>query len=324
MRKKILLVFFVTFLFLLMPLNASATHLPIVKNDKEEVEKLKNEIEDQELKKQIDEVFDRLIYNNKLDTEELEKILNESYDPDSNPDFIQTDAWSWIIQRLGWVYESIDYFINVFNTGKNLYNQFSYKTQLFLTFFNNLKDIKNTWEDFKVNPAQNFVALVQSLANIIGTTITIIQDLTDDETEVINALNEFSSEVGNFSAFIDSKPWENPILVYGSVDNNQGGVNVSCKGDSSQTEDFYEIYFPTADEDLSYLAHKVLITAEDQNDKISYERYAFSNGEIELNINFDEDESVEKTLKFGFKGKYFNLFERFLCVFSRLLIFLHY
>ncbi len=280
MKRKYLIVFLFTIIMLLLPCT-SAFEMPLSDEDKVELKSLiKNENTNNQ--KKINDII--LNINNTdnlaLDLDEIERIY-ENYILTGDDSVINSDSWNWFINRLGWVYLTIEQVVTIYNTGITLYNEILEGSEAVQNFFNSIQDFKADWESFKVNPL-NFLQIKNLSLSTIKLMISIVNLLkyisSNSLKEVILA---FFDQVQIFKTFLESNPWLQPITIKGLVTGFDESIVISVKNKSVTTSGNYELNYTTNDTVVPWFVHKCVITATYQDKNDIKNRYAFSMGIIE-------------------------------------------
>jgi hypothetical protein len=283
MRRKIFIACFFAIMLLLVPC-VSAFKVELSRDDKRELLNLiKNET------MSIQEVLESIFYEeNQLDLDEIEAILESG-----NLAILQTDSWDWIIDRLGWVYETMEYVINIYNTGMAIYYEFLEGLSLASGWIESIQYLRQAWQAFKANPInfETIINLITAVIDLIYATISLIEYIVT--FDIAAALEDFTQSVTEFRSYLEGNPWLLPITIHGTVTGISESVTISCKSDSETTTSSYEISYSTSDTSLPWFVHYVSIDAEYQGKTITKKRFAFSKGSIEQ--DFDEADFTVKS-----------------------------
>lgn len=292
--KKIVMVIFLTSILLLVPCTAAFT-LPINKSEQKELQQLISK-EHLSVKQTLEEILTDIEQSNgELHVSTVEFILDEQYSSNfqvGEESVVDTDSWQWIVDRLGWVYITTDNVVTLFNKGNYIFTVFSAKTAMLYGWYQSLLYLKETWQLFKNNPQiMTLIDFVNAVAAIASLTVAIIEDATDGDQELINALTDFQNEVQDFLVFLNNEPWKAPILIYGMVDGISTSAEISCNDNSVTTMNTYNLSVPTENTAMPWWIHKLDISATYDSRQKTQSSYAFSMGKIEANFDF----STEKT-----------------------------
>jgi len=302
MKKKILIACFFATIMLMLPVTSAVKtsidksndgfNIPISKEDEKELRILISK-ETEYIKNELKKV---LTDDGKLKLEELENIY-EDYLETGDSSVIESDSWEWILDRLGWIYLTLEQVITIYNDALDLYYEITEGTQVVENWFQSVTNLRSSWQTFKQNPFNfnNIKNLLTAAINLIQATIDLIEYISSED--LIDALNTFLADVQGFVSFLQSNPWNEPIIIYGIVTNVDEPVTISVKSDTETTTENYDLTYTTSDSSLSWFVHKCVITAEYKDKKITENRFAFSMGTIEYNID-EEDfkaKSKEKT-----------------------------
>lgn len=127
MKKKIMIATFFAAIMLLMPATSAVMtnenksyneefEIPLSDEDEKEIRFLiSDEKEDIEY-----ELKNILTDEGSLKIEELEDIYEE-YVETNDSSVIDSDSWSWILKRLGWIYFTMEHVITIYNDAITLY-----------------------------------------------------------------------------------------------------------------------------------------------------------------------------------------------------------
>lgn len=299
MRKKIIIAVFFATIMLMLPLTSamkisnnkddSAFEIELSEEDEKELRSLiTNEIE--EVRNELNRT---LTDDGKLKFEEIENIY-ENYVKTDDSSVIESDSWEWILDRLGWIYLTVEQVITIYNDALAIYSELQQGINVVENWYNSVLDLRDTWQAFKQNPLNfnNIKNLLNAVIDVVEATIALIDYITSQDLQQV--LNTFLEDLNDFVAFLKSNPWAEPITIYGTVTNVDGSVTISVKSDSQTTMDDYNISYTTADSSLSWFVHKVTITAEYKDRKFAEDKFAFSMGKIEHNIDKNDFKAKSK------------------------------
>ena len=288
MKKKIIIASIFATILMLVPAT-SAFQMPMTTNDKEE---LKREIDEET--QDVQEILNGIITaEGALNIDELECIYEE-YILTGDDSVLNSDPWDWVLERLGWVYLTMEQVIEIYNTGMNLYNRLNQGIQIVQNWYDSIVAFRSAWQAFKENPVnfQTIVDLINGAINLLEKTLDLIDYVGSESLQ--NALTAFSNSVTDFINFIQSNPWAQPITITGELTNFDGSVTVSVPGDSATEEDSYELSFQTSGANMPWFVHKVTVNAEYETKSTSNSAYAFSMGTIEMDFARSDFKALEK------------------------------
>lgn len=275
MKKKILIAGFFAILMLLMPI-ASAFNMPLTKKDKDELEEI---IENEPL--EIQDFFSDLINpDGSLNIDEVEQIYEE-YILTGDATFINSDPWDWIIDRLGWIYITIQEVTELYNAGMSLYYNIIQGAQAVQNFFNSIQGMRSAWQAFKANPLnfQTIVDLIYAVIDLVEATLAVIEYAISGA--IGQLIEAFANEAQGFVDFLQSSPWTQPISIRGNIIGYDQSLTISIPGDSETSSSSYNLSYATAGKSLPWFVHKVDIEGEYKGKTATKSRYAFSMGIIE-------------------------------------------
>ncbi len=299
MKKKIIIaVFFAAILALLPATSAVKTSLnksnegfeiPLSEEDEKELRFLilnEEKIVENELSNILTE-------DGKLKIDDLEEIYEE-YVQTGDSSVIQSDSWDWILDRLGWVYFTLEYVVTIYNDAMAIYYEITQGTQVVQDWYQSVLDLRDAWQLFKQKPLNfnNIKNLLTSAIDLIYATINVIEYISSQE--IINHLNALITDVEAFVAFLQNDPWNEPIIIYGNVTGVDESVTISVKSDSETTMDEYSLVYTTSDAALSWFVHKCEITSEYKDKSFTKNKFAFSMGKIEFNIDEEDFKAKSK------------------------------
>jgi hypothetical protein len=280
MKKKILIASFFATILLMVPC-VSAFNMPLTNEETEELETIIRS-EAEEIQRDLENI---LTSDGQLNVDEVVSAV-EIYYQTGDDSVIQSDPFQWIIDRLGWVYITIDYAIGIYNAATNLYYEFIGGYEVLANWFESVGAMWNAFLTFLANPLNfdNIINLLTTTIDLLNATVTLIRSIGSGDLQT--ALENFVISVQNFSAFLQSNPWLEPISITGQVTGVDEAVTVSTKDDSETTTSTFDLTFTTTDSNMPWFVHKCAISAEYKDKQKVKNRYAFSMGTIE--VDFDE------------------------------------
>lgn len=303
MKKKILIACFFATIMLMLPVtsaiktsidkNNDGFDIPLSEEDEKELRILISK-ETRDVENELDRI---LTDEGKLKIEELEDIY-ENYLETGDSSVIESDSWDWVLDRLGWIYITLEHVLTIYNDAMALYNEITKGSQVVQNWYQSVLNLRDAWQIFKQNPVNfnNIKNLLTAAIDLLYATIELVEYVTSQE--LVDSLNTFITDVQAFITFLQNNPWNEPIIVYGTVTNVDEPVTISVKSDTETTIEDYDLTYITSDSSLSWFVHKCVITSEYKDKKITENRFAFSMGTIEYNVD-EEDfkaKSKEKTL----------------------------
>jgi len=317
MKKKILIAIFFATIMLMLPLSSVAKttninnnegfNIPLSEEDEKELRFLIS-IEEEEVENELNRI---LTDEGSLKIEELEEIYEE-YIETGDSSVIESDSWDWILDRLGWIYITLEKVITIYNDAMALYGEITQGSQVVQNWYQGVLGFRESWQNFKQNPLNfnNITNLLTAAINLLYATIDLIEYVSSQD--LIDALNSLMADVQDFITFLQNNPWEEPITIYGIVTNVDEPVTITVFSDTATTNSDYNLIYTTSDSSLPWFVHKCEISAEYKDKTITENRYAFSMGKIEFNI--DEED-------FNAKFKEKNLFFEIMDIFPAIQIF---
>ena len=280
MKKNYLIVCLFTMIMLLLPCS-SAFEMPLSEEDKVELRSLINN-ENTNNQEKLDGIilYNQTANNLVLDLNEVERIY-ENYILTGNDSVINSDSWDWVIERLGWIYLTIDQVVTLYYTGISIYTEILDGSQAVQNFFDSIQTFRTSWQEFKANPLKFLTIknLVLSTVDLLKATIDLLEYILSNELK--EKIITFADQIQVFRDFLDSNPWLQPVIIKGNVTGFSESVTISVKSDSITTTDYYELEFSTDDTAIPWFVHKCIITATYQDKTDIKNRYAFSSGVIE-------------------------------------------
>jgi len=325
MKKKIIIAIFFAGIMLMLPTtsalktscnkNNEGFNIPLSEEDEKELRILISREED-EIENELNKI---LTDEGELNIDELE-LIYENYLETGDSSVIESDSWTWILDRLGWIYLTIENVMTLYNDALALYAEITQGSQVVQNWYQGVLNLRDSWQAFKQDPLNfnNIKNLLTAAVNLIQATIALIDYVSSQD--LIDSLNTFIADVQNFVAFLQSNPWTEPIIIYGNVTNVDEPVTVSVKSDSETTTGYYDLTYTTSDSTLSWFVHKCQITAEYKGKKFTETRYALSMGKIEFDI--DKEDFKGKSKEKTFLENYLEMFPRLQHLFQKLLLIL--
>ena len=280
MKRKYLIVGLFTIIMLLVPCT-SAFEMPLSDKDKVELRTLINN-ENANNKETLNDiiVYNETTFNLALDLDKVERIY-ENYLLTGDDSVINSESWNWVVQRLGWIYLTIEQVTTLYNTGLALFYEILQGASTVQAFFNSIQGFRAAWQAFKANPL-NFLKiknLISSTIDLLNAAINLLEYITQNVLK--EAIQIFIDQVQVFRDFLASDPWLQPITIKGNVTGFDDSVTISVKSDSVITTGYYELDYKTDDAAIPWFVHKCAITATYQDKTDTKNRYAFSMGVIE-------------------------------------------
>jgi hypothetical protein len=298
--KKIIIASFFVAILMLIPCTQAIT-IPLNSDEQKKLNELYKK-ENQEIQESLENLINEIeesegiIYINSIE----QYLHHELFSPDpNNPSVTDTDTWDWIIDRLGWIYLTSEYVINVYAKGTLIFTLFSAKFALLTGWYTSLNNLITNWQAFKDNPViENIINLINSLGATLTLTYSIIADLLDGEQELINALTDFSEYTQELIEFLEDDPWTQPIQVYGIVSGINDMATISCKSVSVETNGSYTLDVPVTDEERPWWIHNLAINANFNTNEKTQESYSFAMGRIEANFDFSGSNNLNQIRDF--------------------------
>ncbi len=303
MKKKILIaVFFATIMLFLPTTSAVKTEsnknpdgfeIPLNEEDEKELRFLISS-ESEPVENELNRILSE---DGSLKFEELEDLYEE-YIETGDASVIESDSWDWILERLGWVYITLEQVITIYNDAMDLYYEITQGATVFQNWYESIVDLRQSWQNFKQEPFNfdNIRNLLNAAIDLIYATIDVIDYLSSQE--LMTKLETLIDDTQAFVTFLQENPWNEPIIIYGAVSGVSEPVTISVKSDVETATDDYNLSYSTEDAALSWFVHKCEITASYKDQTISKNRFAFSMGKIEFNIDEEDfnSKSKEKTV----------------------------
>lgn len=280
MKIKYLIVGLFTVIMLLVPIT-SAFEMPLSNEDKVELRTLINNenINNKETLNDII-VYNDTSYNLALDLDEVERIY-EHYLLTGDESVINSESWAWVVNRLGWIYITIEQVVILYNTGMALFYEIIKGASAVQAFFNGIQAFRAAWQVFKAKPLSflNIKNLISSTIDLLDAAINLLEYVTQNALK--EAIQIFADQVQEFRDFLNSNPWLKPITIKGNVTGFDDSVTISVKSDSVTTTGYYELNYTTYDKTMPWFVHNCEITATYQDKTDTKNMYAFSMGIIE-------------------------------------------
>ena len=217
-----------------------------------------------------------------------------------------------IIERLGWVYDLLQKTSDVLYDAQRLWSDKSLPKEILTEMkllIENLNELQNLATLLiEGNYGQFLKAWTPGI--IIEDITAIIQSvelLANDFGTLAGDIARFISDTSNFVNWLNDKPWEQPIHIYGKVMKSTTGlsnVTIRCRGITNTTDaegNFSFFVNSTPDDhsippDVSYGIHECIITAENngmlKETPVEFS-YVFSDGSLYWVFLIDDD-SVNK------------------------------
>ena len=323
MKKKILIAVFFATIMLILPTtsavktksnkNPSGFEIPLNEEDEKELRFLiSREIED------VENELNRVVSDDgSLKFEELEEIYEE-YIETGDPSVIESDSWDWILDRLGWVYITLEQVTTIYNDAINLYYEITQGATVFQNWYQSIVDLRQAWQTFKQEPVNfdNIRNLLNSVIDLVNATIDVVEYLSSQD--LINQLETLIDDTQALVSFLKGNPWHEPIIIYGTVSGVSEPVTISVNSDSETTISNYNLSYATKDASLSWFVHKCEITASYKEKTITKNRFAFSMGKIEYNIDEEDFNSKVKEKTFFRNFDFTKINQIFLRIFENL------
>ena len=299
MKRRIIIATFFAIIMLLLPAASAVKtntkkidedfEIPLGEEDEKEIRTLISN-EENEIENELNKI---LTDEGKLKIEELANIY-EDYIDTGDSSVIDSDSWSWILDRLGWIYFTMEQAITIYYDAITLYNEITEGAQVFQDWYQSISNFRSAWQNFINEPLNfdNIYNLLTSAINLLQDTIDVLEYLSSQE--LIDAMGFLIEDIQEFVTFLQNDPWNEPITIYGSVTGVDDTVTISVKSDSVTTTDEYNLSYTTADAALSWFVHRCQITAEYKDKSFTKNRFAFSMGKIEFNINEEDFNAISK------------------------------
>jgi hypothetical protein len=151
MKRKYLIVGLFTIIMLLVPCT-SAFEMPLSDEDKVELRTLINNENANNIETLNDIiVYNETTYNLAIDLDEVERIY-ENYVLTGDYSVINSESWDWVVNRLGWIYITIEQVVILYNTGMALFYEIIQGASAVQAFFNGIQAFRAAWQAFKTKP----------------------------------------------------------------------------------------------------------------------------------------------------------------------------
>lgn len=217
-----------------------------------------------------------------------------------------------IIERLGWVYDLLQKTLDLLSDTQRLWNDKSLPKEIITEMallIENLKELQNLATLLLEGNYGQFLKawtpgiIIEDITEIIQS----IETLANDFGTLTGDIARFISDTNNFINWLNDKPWEQPIHIYGKVMKSAIGlsnVTIHCRGITNTTGEEGNFSFfvnSTPDNqsippDVYYGIHQCIITAEyngiTKETPVEFS-YVFSDGGIYWVFLMDKD-SVRK------------------------------
>jgi len=220
-----------------------------------------------------------------------------------------------IIERFGWVKDLFERTSDVIYDAQRLWYDKSLPKEILDEIdriIDNLKDLQNFTIMLVEGKYIQFIKawspgiIIEDITEIIDSVETITTDLGI----LVNDVSRFIRDSRDLITWLTSKPWEEPIHIYGRV--MQGvkacpNVTITCKGEMVTTDNNgnYSFYVNSTPDDHSmppdvyYGVHQCVVMVENNGNikEIPSElSYVFSDGGIYWLFALEEDDSYQRTL----------------------------
>lgn len=133
----------------------------------------------------------------------------------------------------------------------------------------------------------------------MNASIDVLQYLNSQE--LYESMETLITDIQEFATFLQNDPWNQPVTIYGTVTNIDESVTITVKSDSVVTSGNYNLTYITSDAALSWFVHRCKITAEYKDKSFTKNRFAFSMGKIEFNIDEEDFKAKSKEYRFFFE-----------------------
>jgi len=213
---------------------------------------------------------------------------------------VTTVVWEFSEPRLGYVSK---FGVELYDTlliSEELYDHLTYKLEHFKVIFIELPlsylEFKNADEDHMIPTLINFSV---AIFDAIGSAQTLLYDFMDNETEVIDDVTELIDHLTYLNSYYGSEPWNQPITINGTVVNaGSNTVQISFLDEqqvdevtvSGENTSFVLSFDPSITEN-PYVLHSFTLVASTSEETLEFPRSSFSDGWVDIKIDFDDDES---------------------------------
>jgi len=244
--------------------------------------------------------------------ERIENAINETMETMIQD--ISNTIQQFAEPRLGYINKFAISIVNIITITPEFKNHLLTKSEHFKIIFIDLPkaflDFKNAPESEKLDELIKFGTFIVNSTNSIT---YVINDLTDLQFELLDEATEIYNNLIELMDYYNSEPWKLPIIIQGNVSNITGDYAIIGFTDSEQTDSEiitkenirYRIKYITNNSENSYLYHTFIVKATSGDKEKTYERTAFSDGVIELPIDFSKDKLKYKTMIFEIIQKAF-------------------
>jgi hypothetical protein len=234
--------------------------------------------------------------------ERIENAINETLE--SIVQDIADTVWEFAEPRLGYINKFAISIVNIVTITPEFINHLITKSEHFKIVFIDLPkafmDLKNAPESEKLKELIEFGTFI---LNSINSIMYVINDLTDQQFELLDEGTEIYDNLIELRDYYNSEPWNLPIIIQGNVTNIDDDAIIGFT-DPAQTDSEiiteentrYSIEYVTSNSENSYLYHTFIVKATSADKEKTYQRTAFSDGVIELPIDFSKDKSKQKPI----------------------------
>jgi hypothetical protein len=235
----------------------------------------------------------------------IERIKNATTDTmDAIVKDISDTIWEFAEPRLGYINKLAISIIDIVDITQEFINHLTTKIEHFKVVF---IDLPKAFMDFKKAPdSEKLDALIvfgTFIINSINSIMYIINDLTDQQLELLDEGTQIYNDLIELMDYYNSEPWNLPIIIQGNVTNISHDDAIIGFIDPAQTDSEtiteentrYSIEYITNISENSYLYHTFIVKATSGDKEKTYERTAFSDGVIELPVDFSKEKSKQKT-----------------------------
>ncbi len=259
--------------------------------------------------------------------ERIENAINETMETIIQD--ISNTIQKFAEPRLGYINKFAISIVNIVTITPEFINHLLTKNEHFKILFIDLPkaflDFKNSPESEKLDGLIKFGTFILNSINSIK---YVINDLTDLQFELLDEGTEIYNNLIELMDYYNSEPWNLPIIIQGNVSIINGDDTIIGFIDSEQTDSEiiteentrYSIRYITSNSENSFLYHTFIVKATSGDKEKTYERTAFSDGVIELPIDFSKDKSKQKPMIFEIIQKaFFNKYISYLELLSKLI-----
>ena len=218
---------------------------------------------------------------------------------------IADTVWEFSEPRLGYISKFAVSIVDLVTTTEEFVTLLSTKIEHYKTVF---IDLPKAFMELKNAPKEEMLDKLIEFSGFILSSIDsityVISDLTDQQYELIDEGTRMLNELTYLSDYYSSNPWEKPITIQGNVTNILDGEAIIGFADPEQTDSMtitedgagYSIEYITATSQQSYLYHTFIVKATSGDKEKTFERTAFSDGIIELPIDFNKGKSKQMSI----------------------------